>query len=147
MDWNPWRELRRRPHIAFALADLPSDVDALYARRRDRAAIAVSRRLSRRERAAALAHELVHDELAHGGGAAGAAGAAPRSWDAVVAREEARIDREVARRCVDPDALATFVARRVDLGEPVEPCDVADWFDVAEWVALRALELLRDRDG
>jgi hypothetical protein len=144
VDWNPWRELRRRPHIAFTLADLPAGVEALYARRRGRAAIAVSRALPRRERAAALAHELVHDELADEIGPAPGA-TAPPAWDAVVAREEARIDREVARRCVDLDALAAFVDRRVDLDEAVDAADVAECFDVAEWVARAALEQLRDR--
>lgn len=145
MDWNPWRELRRRTHIAFELADLPAGVDAVYARRRDRAAIVVSRQLPRRERAAALAHELLHDEVVDDVVTTGARDAPPPSWDAVVAREEARIDREVARRCVDLDALAAFVASRIDLGEAVEAADVADWFDVADWVAARALELLGER--
>lgn len=145
MDWDPWHELRRRPHIRFALAELPPGVDALYARRRERAAIVVARDLPRRERTAALAHELVHDELTDG--ASRAAVAMPPAWDAVLAREEARIDREVARRCIGREELAALVARRTDLGESVTARDVAEWFDVAEWVAERALGLLDRRPG
>lgn len=138
MAWNPWRELRRRPHIRFCLGPLPDGVDAVYARRAGRAAIVVGDHLCRQERAAALAHELVHDEL----GDRLAFDGMPPSWDAVVAREEARIDREVARRTVDLAELATYVDARASVGEPVLPRDVAEWFDVAEWVAERALELL-----
>ena len=144
MAWNPWRELRRRPHIRFRLALLPDGVEAAYARRDDRAAIVVNAGLGRRQRSAALAHELVHDE--HGDGETSCA--MPATWDAVVCRHEARIDREVARRLVDADELMEFVEGRRSIGEPVVARDVADWFDVAEWVAQRALEMLVvARDG
>lgn len=141
MAWNPWRELRHRPHIRFRLTPLPDGVEAAYARRDGRAAIVVHAGLERRQRAAALAHELVHDEHRDGETAC----AMPPSWEAVIHRHEARIDREVARRLVDAEELAEFVEGRRSVGDPVFARDVADWFDVAEWVAQGALELLRAR--
>lgn len=138
MAWHPWRELRRRTHIRFRLLDLPDDLQALYARRGERAAILVDRQLPRRERGAALAHELVHDEW----GAGVDLLFMPETWGAVVAREETRVDDEVARRLIPAEALLSFCRQRAELGEGVTTTDVAEEFDQAEWVARRALLLL-----
>jgi hypothetical protein len=140
--WNPWRELRSRTHIVFRLNDI-ADVagGAVYYRRGDRAAIVISPSLPRPDRAAALAHELVHDER----GGADHEGMPP-CWGPVVKRDEARVDREVARRLIDLEELAEYVEGRASIGEPVFARDVAEWFDVAEWVAQRALELLQQQE-
>ena len=61
--WNPWRTLRSRSHIRFRLEALPDETGgAVYGKCGEDAAILIDRRLSQRDRAAALAHELVHDE-------------------------------------------------------------------------------------
>src|SRR3954453_10260337 len=94
--WNPWRELRTRRHIVFARRALPDGLRGVYGRRGDRVAIVVDIELDPDERNAVLAHELVHDE--RGGGIDAAY--MPPGWDAVVAREEDLVEREVARRLV-----------------------------------------------
>ena len=92
-------------------------------------------RLDRIERNAVLAHELVHEER---GGSIDFVGSAP-SWAAVVAREELWVDREVARRLVPADELASFIARRGSIDEATTVADVAAEFDVPKWVAALAL--------
>lgn len=139
--WNPWRELRDREHIRFRLARLPEDLDGVYWPRGGRAAVIIGDHLPRRERAAALAHELVHDE--RGGGCT--ANGMPPDWAPVVAREEARVERLVAERLVPTEELEDYIAVRLILGEPVEPHDVAEHFDVAESVVLTALRHLEVR--
>ncbi|MBA3654974.1 MAG: hypothetical protein H0W70_12370, partial [Actinobacteria bacterium] len=71
--WNPWRALRDRPHITFALAPLPDDTGgAVHAVEGAREAIVIDKRLGRRDRNAALTHELVHSDW--GGACPGADG-------------------------------------------------------------------------
>ncbi len=139
MPWNPWRALRSRTHIVFRLAPLPADTGgAVYWPRAGRAALIIDPRLPRRERNAALAHELVHDER---GGGADQSGM-PASWRPVVARDEAAVDQEVARRLVPPEELVRFceVMTLLDIG--VTAFEVAEHFDVPETVATEALERL-----
>lgn len=137
--WNAWAELRRREHILFDRRELPDATGgAIYARRNGWAVVLIDRRLGRRDRHAALAHELVHDErqpltTMHG---------MPETWRPLVAREEQAVDREVARRLVPLEDLAQFCDRMADLGEGVAPWHVADEFDVPEDVARRALDAL-----
>lgn len=138
--WNPWRALRERDHIALRLDRLPGRILGLYVPRGDRAEIIIDSRLLRRERSAVLAHELVHDER----GPVAWEGT-PHAWRVVMKREEHAVDREVARRLVPPGQLADFVYRRVDSGLVVELDDVAEEFDVAEWVALLAMKMLSGR--
>jgi hypothetical protein len=137
---NPWAELRRREHIVFALEPLPhSTGGAIYARWPDgEALVVIDPALGRRERRAALAHELIHDER---GGGADSAGI-PASWRAVVARDEHQVDDEVARRLVPLDQLRAFVDRCLDFAVGVDVVEVAEAFDVPESVAERALQLL-----
>lgn len=103
-----------------------------------RAIIVIDPGLTRQDRNAALAHELIHDERGGGVDKEGM----PASWAAVVAREEGIVDAEVARRLVDLEELAEFVAGRLAMGEAVGAREAADWFDVPVAVAERALSQL-----
>jgi hypothetical protein len=138
--WHPWAELRRREHLVFALEELPAATGgALYAQRGGRAAIVIDPALGRRQRKAALAHELIHDEW---GGGCEYKGMLP-TWHPVVSRDENRVHDEVARRLVPLDELKAFCRRHSDLGEAVEAWEVAEHFDVPDAVAARALGRLR----
>jgi hypothetical protein len=139
MRWDPWAEAERRPHLRVALAALPPALGgAVWWPRGDRAAIVVDPALAAEERTAALAHELVHDER---GGGADRPGM-PACWGAVVARDEAAVDAEVARRLVPGDELAAVAAERAAAGDGLSPSDVAVWFEVPLAVAARALATL-----
>lgn len=135
MGWNPWAALRSRPHIEFALADLPTEVRGVYARRARGAVILVATDLKPEERNAVLAHELIHDE--RGGGPAYRG--QPKSWGPVVARDEGQVDNEVARRLVPEDELREVLRRVDDLGLGVTADQVARQFGVPPSVAERAL--------
>ena len=139
--WDPWRELRRRDHIVFAM-DRVAKIGggAIYARRGAAAAIVIDPDLPRRERRAALAHELVHDER---GGIADWRDS-HALWGAVVGREEREVEAIVARRLVPPDALEAWVGARLTVG-PVLLRDVSDEFDVPDRVARVAIERLAER--
>lgn len=90
--WKPWFVLRQREHITMEIDPrLPrSTGGALYVVEGERSWIVLAGWLTQRERRCALAHELIHDELRSSCRTAGM----PPSWDAVVGREEASIDRE-----------------------------------------------------
>ena len=145
--WNPWDALRDRPEILFGLRNLPEPVAGVWHRAGRHRVIVVANRLDRVERNAVLAHELVHDERGGGPGFAGQ----PAAWEPVVARDEHRVDDEVARRLVPHDDLE----RLCDLADDFDGCvtarDVATALDVPERVARRALDLraadLRRRSG
>jgi Zn-dependent peptidase ImmA (M78 family) len=140
--WHPWRALRAREHLEVVVCDLPAGLRAVYASDGDDEAILLSRSLSRAERRAALAHELVHAER----GGSGHAADAPDGWATVVAREEARVDDIVARRLVPLGSLRDLVERRAEV-EPITAEVAAGEFDVPAEVAARAmLALLRDCD-
>jgi hypothetical protein len=139
-EWRPWRALRERSTIEFMLCDLPPGVRAIYGRRGDDEAIIVNQTLTPAERLAAIAHELVHVERGGSGHCAGA----PQSWGAVVAREEARVDRIVAERLVPLGRLADFVTARAEL-EGVTAEHAAEEFGVPADVAERAMRALIDR--
>lgn len=137
--WNPWRALRERDHIDFGLDRLPACLGgAVYWPEDGRVIIAIDRSLTRQERSAALAHELVHDE--RGGGKS--FDSAPDTWDAVVARDELMVHREVARRLVPVDDLREYCERLATTYQPVRAADVAEEFDVSADVALTALRLM-----
>jgi len=91
--------------------------------------------LDRRSRRVALAHELVHEERGGGCDAPGL----PLALDVMVARDEAEVVREVARRLVPPAALRHLLEQRDELGLHVEPWEVADAFDVDDLTARAAL--------
>lgn len=136
--WDPWAELATRDHIVIGF-DPCARVGggAVYARRGAFAAIVIDPALDRRERRAALAHELVHDE--RGGGCDHAAMGAP--WRAVVSRDEARVDQIAATRLVPPDELRAFLLARGSVG-PVTLDDIAEEFDVPIQVAATAMRAL-----
>lgn len=143
-----WGELASRAHIVFRLDPrLPEATGgAAYWPRGGRAALIVDKKLGQRERKAAVAHELVHDER---GGACCADGM-PATWDDVVVREERHVEREVAHWLVPADQLVAFIERRASAElEGVTVWEVADAFDVPDYVAERALRELgrRNPDG
>ena len=137
MAWNPWRTLRTRRHITLHRTPLHGPLRGIYAPRGDRAVILLDTNLSRRERAATLAHELVHDE--RGGGAD--AEWMPATWAAVVARDEATVERIAALRLLPADELVEWLASRIDLGG-VTAWEIADAFDVTETVAKTCADTL-----
>lgn len=87
--------------------------------------------LTRAERKAALAHELVHVE--RGGGVC-----APFALS-----DERRVNRVVALRLVPPDELEHFLEQRLEFGS-ISTHDVEEEFDVPSWVAQIAL---REQQG
>lgn len=140
-----WSELASRAHIVFRLDPRLPDAagGAAYWPRGDRAALIVDKRLGQRERKAAVAHELVHDER---GGACQGDGM-PAIWGAVVAREEHHVEREVARWLVPLDELVAFIERHTSAEElGVTVWEVAEAFDVPDYVAERALRELGRRN-
>lgn len=136
--WNPWRALRERRHLRLVFADLPASCGggALLEERDGSRRVVLDFRLDRTARNAVLAHELVHDE-----GPIWEPGGAPLLRSKV----ETLVNREVARRLVPLTLLARYVARVVDMDEPVHAAAVAEEFDVPLDVAQRALWLLEQR--
>lgn len=140
--WNPWRALREREHLEFALVRLPERLGGgVYVPDNGWAAVLLDRGLSRVQRRVGLAHELVHDER---GGGCGAEGMSP-AWNAVVLRDEHAVDREVARRLVPADELQAFAEQHEPDG--VALWQVAEHFDVTDEVAQRACRQLAAPDG
>jgi hypothetical protein len=141
--WHPWAELRRREHLVFALEALPEATGgAVYAQRGPRAAIVIDPTLGRRQRKAALAHELVHDER---GGGCEYEGMLP-AWHPVVSRDENRVHDEVARRLVPLEELRAFCGHQAEVNDSVAAWQVAEYFDVPDAVGARALQLLAERN-
>jgi hypothetical protein len=130
--WNPWRELRARPHIRLKWTLLHGDRGVWELHHGGLVTIHLDPRLSQRERRCVLAHELVHDERQ--------LGYEPGTPQGLVDIEERTIWREVARRLVPPDELAAFVARSAPL--PLEVWEIADEFDVDRHVARLACALI-----
>jgi hypothetical protein len=138
---NPWQVLREHPEITFDRAPLPEGLDAVVARWPDGdAVIVLGDQLGRRQRNAALMHELVH--LERGGGAD--TEGMPDGWRPVVARDEHQVDDEVARRLVPLEALRAMIRQWVDADLQVTVADVAGEFDVIDEVARRALLLFAE---
>lgn len=120
--WNPWQSLREREHIAFAVNEAAAECGGgVYWPRAGRAAIILDPALTRVERNAALAHELIHEDLP--------------------GASEDKVEDEVARRLVPSNELAAMkaIAELNDL--PVEVWTVAEKFDVPDAVAERAMRL------
>lgn len=135
--WHPWRALRDRTHVRFEFAELPADTLGMTFDRSGWRVIQVDYRLPRRERAAVLAHELVHDERGILYTDSTPAG--------LVQTEERIVDDETARRLVPLDDLDRWVCARVRSDLAVGWRDVADEWDVPQEVAGRALRLLEQR--
>jgi hypothetical protein len=101
-----------------------------------RTIILVDDALGLEERRVALAHELVHDERG---------GPLPSDVDQVlVAREERRVDDEVARRLAPADELFAVAFRADELGVGVEAWEVAEQLGVTTDVIERAVRLIGD---
>lgn len=131
--WSPWRALRERENTLFGLRDLPDSTGGGYMHSDQLGdVILIDKRLGQIERKVVLAHELVHLER---GGVESDPSQSPL-WDAVVAREEHRVDRIVAGRLVPRSDLIDWLAARV---EPTTAFDVAEAFDVTPAVAVLAL--------
>jgi len=120
---------------------LPAGLRGCYVSDGEVAVIAVDRNLPATERAAVIAHELAHHER----GGSGHRADAPEGWPAVVAREEARVDRLVAERLAPDRAVIQVVRRFGGLGEAVTAEGVADELGVARSVAHESLCRLQER--
>jgi hypothetical protein len=132
--WNPWTALDARPDVVLRHAPLAGTLIGLCdvgADGRGPATITLACDLTRRERTAVLAHELVHLERGGGIDYEGA----PAAWNSVVAREERIVDREVACRLVPEAELRRFARARAGVDEPITIDDVMEEWDVPEWVA------------
>jgi len=136
--WLPWKALRdHHPDVEFGRHDLPGDVEGVYAWGDGRPVILLSKRLGRRAREAALAHELVHHER---GGTCSGNPLNPVGWRTVEIQEERKIDQLVAERMLDGGEVLAFASRRTEMGESTTVADVAEEFDVAEWVAAERIK-------
>jgi hypothetical protein len=132
--WHPWRALRERPHIIFAREPLPAACGgAVIAWAAESTLIVVDDALGLDERRVALAHELVHDER----------GSMPAGADAVmIAREERRVEDEVARRLAPVEDLALLAFEADAAGAGWTAADVAERLGVTPEVVERAVRLL-----
>jgi hypothetical protein len=131
-----------QPPEVVLVEGLPGGLRGCYVTDGEAAVIAVDRNLPAVERDAVIAHEQAHHER----GGSGHRAEAPPGWGAVVAREEARVERLVAERLA-PDRVVHQVVRRLgDLGEAVTAEGVADELGVARSVAHQALLRLQDQD-
>ena len=102
MTYSPWEDLARRSDIVCRSCALPGVAGLWFP---DLKAIALDKRLDRSGRRCALAHELVHVD--HGDVQVAHIGPdGPR----LARRQEARADREAARRLIHVDALALALA-------------------------------------
>lgn len=90
--------------------------------------------LDQRERAAALGHEIVHDELD--------ILFPPGTPPALVEKGEAIVDRVATKRFIPPQELVELIRQKNSFDTGVTVQDVVEEFVVADDVARRALYLL-----
>jgi hypothetical protein len=142
VSWNPWRAAEQRPEVLVYFEELPAWTGGgMVTYIEGHAVIGIDPRLTPGEQRAVLTHELVHAERdQHHGCTRNPLMPAP--WHGVVVREERTVNREVARRLVPPDDLWEFCRGMADIHLGVGPAEVAEQFDVPEWVAVIALEQL-----
>lgn len=128
--WCPWAAAERAGVLVRIdpIADLLGG--GIGAWRGGRAVVVLSPTFDHVERRVALAHELVH--LERGGGIDHPG--MPASWGAAVAREEAAVDAEVARRLVPRRVLLAL-----DTSSGLRACEVAELFDVTHQLAELAM--------
>ncbi|HEU5150783.1 MAG TPA: hypothetical protein VFU19_09810 [Iamia sp.] len=140
--WNPWAALRARPHVELRLDPEAGLLGGgMLVLGPGLAVVVIDPALDRRSRRVALAHELIHEERGGGCDAPGL----PEALDVIVARDEAEVVREVARRLVPAPALRRLLEQRHGLGLHVEPWEVAEAFDVDDATARVALAELGAR--
>lgn len=126
--WNPWKALRDRSHLTLKYADLGILDGAIIGE-----TITLNTKLDRRGRNAALAHELLHDERGI---------TFPYSTWATMEHEEEQVRREVVRRLLPPWELRDYLQSRTGA---VLVYEVAEHFEVPDWLAAQALRLYRMR--
>lgn len=137
MVWDPWGELVWRPHLTLVWRPLPESTGgAAIVRFGGAAVVYLDPRLEAEDRRAALAHELVHDERGY------QPTLGTRSWRAVVAAEERRVDDEVARRLVPLHKLLEAAEAAEDFGHHVTAAELAADHEVPVYVAEQACALL-----
>lgn len=138
-----WAEARSRPNLDVVITDLPTGVRALHAVDTDGfRCILISATLSPEDKVAALAHELAHDDCQGGCHHPGL----PEPLRALVARDEARVDRVAADRILPLHWLATWVDHQVANDQPVTATDAAEELGIAHWVTELQLRRLEDRN-
>lgn len=101
-----------------------------------RIAIVLSSTMDRAERTATLAHELVHAQ--RGGGCADVLPG--MRWDAVLAREELIVDRQVTDQLLDPVEFDAWIAGEVQADRSVDERTVSIEWAVPMWIARIGLE-------
>lgn len=136
MGWNPWAALRARDDIEFDIGRLPEGLRAVSARYPGIAVIALQQGLGQVERAAALAHELIHLEWGTH---------CQRAQRHLQIRDEEAVEDEVADRLVPPGELRRFWVQAEESGHNVHPHEVAEAFHVPERLAERAMRRLLAR--
>lgn len=105
--YDPWVAAEDRDDLTVAWTPLAAHMGGGFSvRRRGHSLIALDPSLADGARRAALTHELVHDER---GGIVDPPGA-PQAWRAVVAREEATVERESARRLAPAEVVGPAMA-------------------------------------
>ncbi len=131
--WEPWRALRAAGDaVELRWGDLP-DERGRFERYATLDVIWLDASLSRRDRRAVLAHELIHRERGIG---------APDASPATMVREEAIVRAEVVRRLVPVAALQHIADAWPDGAMPRE---IADHFDVPQDLAEAAMVALTHR--
>lgn len=110
---------------------------AVYCVKRGRTFIVVDKRLTRREKKCAIAHELGHDQNQ----------GLPYHMEPkneyeriITARAEHRADRWAAKKLIPDDALEEFISRH----KTATAHDLAEYFDVTERVAEFRIELWKN---
>jgi hypothetical protein len=135
----PWAEAERRPGVQVREVLLPTECGgAAVQRRGDHIWVLIDQLGSPVEQRCRLAHELVHLDR----GSSLRCRWSPTTWDVVVAREEQRVDEEVARWLVPDRALWELVGAMVAAGEDVTTVAIAEHFQVTRPLARLALERL-----
>ena len=134
--WNPWAELRARPHLILEWASLSGGRGRIDDRGDGTRTITIEASLRRCERAETLGHELVHDELDMLW--------PPDAPPAIVAKGERMVEHITAKRFLPIGALQAYVNTRVASDMTVTARDVAEEFDTTEELAALALTLLQE---
>jgi hypothetical protein len=135
--WQPWAELDRRTYIDLVKRPMPDYFGTIEELSNGRRRITLDCGLDERQQRATLTHELVHDDL-------------DLLYDddtpvPLVAKMEALVEDETARRLVPPTELDRYVRERIRNGGAVTWRDVAEWFDVPRDVCEAAFKQLLAR--
>lgn len=136
--WNPWRALREQGDIELEWAELNAGTDGLAQQEGSRRRIVLRYDLTRVERNAVLAHELIHHER----GILFDETTPPP----LIEKEEATVRAICTDRLVPPDRLAEFLSMWDPELIGVSARMVAEEFDVPEDIAAHALERFKVRE-